>query len=56
VERQIWGDTGATGTISKSLRKYVSTIAGNHEIKALQQTAILGHCTNSSESADVEVH
>jgi hypothetical protein len=33
---------GATGTISKSFRKYVSNIPGNHEIKALQKTAILG--------------
>jgi hypothetical protein len=32
----------ATGTISKSLRKYVSTIPGNHEVKELQKTAILG--------------
>jgi phosphotransferase system IIB component len=32
---------GATGTISKSLRKYVSTI-GNHEVKKLQKTAMLG--------------
>jgi hypothetical protein len=24
---------GATGTISKSFRKYVSNIAGNHEVK-----------------------
>jgi hypothetical protein len=28
--------TGATGTISKSLRKYVSTIPGNHEVKVLR--------------------
>jgi hypothetical protein len=34
--------TGATGTISKSFRKYVSTISGNHEVKELQKTAILG--------------
>jgi len=34
--------TGATGTISKSFRKYVSNIPGNHEIKELQITAILG--------------
>jgi hypothetical protein len=27
---------GATGTISKSFRKYVSTIPGNHEVKELQ--------------------
>jgi hypothetical protein len=33
---------GATGTISKSLRKYVSTIPGNHEVKELQKAAILG--------------
>jgi hypothetical protein len=26
---------GATGTISKSFRKYVSTIPGNHEVKEL---------------------
>jgi hypothetical protein len=33
---------GATGTISKSFRKYVSNITGNHEVKKLQKTAILG--------------
>jgi hypothetical protein len=33
---------GATGTISKSLRKYVSNIPGNHKVKELQKTAILG--------------
>ena len=33
---------GATGTISKSLRKYVSNIPENHEVKELQKTAILG--------------
>ena len=33
---------GATGTISKSFRKYVSNIPGNHEVKELQRTAILG--------------
>jgi hypothetical protein len=33
---------GATGNISKSFRKYVSTIPGNHEVKELQKTAILG--------------
>jgi hypothetical protein len=34
--------TGATETISKSFRKYVSTIPGNHDIRELQKTAILG--------------
>ena len=33
---------GATGTISKSFRKYVSNIPGKHEVKDLQKTAILG--------------
>jgi hypothetical protein len=33
---------GATATISKSFRKYVSSIAGNHEFRELQKTAILG--------------
>jgi hypothetical protein len=33
---------GATETISKPFRKYVSTIPGNHEVKELQKTAILG--------------
>jgi hypothetical protein len=34
--------TGATGTISKSFRKYVRAIPENHEVKELQKTAILG--------------
>jgi hypothetical protein len=33
---------GATGTISKSFRKYVSNIPGKHEVQELQKTAILG--------------
>jgi hypothetical protein len=33
---------GDTGTISKSFRKYLSNMSGKHEIKGLQQTAILG--------------
>ena len=33
---------GATGTISKSFRKYVSNIPGKHEVEELQKTAILG--------------
>ena len=34
--------TGATGTIAKSFRKYVTDIPGNHDVKELQKTAILG--------------
>ena len=33
---------GATRTISKSFRKYVSNISGKYEVKELQTTAILG--------------
>jgi hypothetical protein len=33
---------GATGTISKSFRKYMSNIPGKHEVKELQKTTILG--------------
>jgi len=33
---------GATGTTSKSFRKYVSNIPGRYEVKELQKTAILG--------------
>jgi hypothetical protein len=32
---------GATGTISKPFRKYVSNIPGNHDVRELQKTAIL---------------
>jgi hypothetical protein len=32
----------ATGTISKSFRKYVSNIPGNHEVQELQKIGILG--------------
>jgi hypothetical protein len=34
--------TGATGTVSKSFRKYLSNVPGIHEVKDLQKTAILG--------------
>ena len=33
---------GATGTTSKSFRKYLCNIPGKHEVKELQKTAILG--------------
>jgi hypothetical protein len=32
----------ATGTISNSFRKYVSNIPGQHEVKELEETTILG--------------
>jgi hypothetical protein len=33
---------GATGTISKSFRKYVSNIPGKRDVGELKKTAILG--------------
>ena len=33
---------GATGTVSKSFRKYVSDIPRNHDVKELQKSIILG--------------
>ena len=33
---------GATGTIPKSFRKYVSNIPGKREVKELQKAATLG--------------
>ena len=33
---------GASGTVSKSFRKYVSNIWVKYEVKELQKTAILG--------------
>jgi hypothetical protein len=48
--------TGATGTISKSLRQYPSNIPGKHEIKELQKKKNpVGHCTHTTESANVKV-
>jgi hypothetical protein len=33
---------GATGTISKTLKKYMNNMPGEHEDKELQKTTILG--------------
>jgi hypothetical protein len=49
------GIRGATGTISKLFRKYVSNITGNHEVKELQKTVILGTAHILGESANVEI-
>jgi hypothetical protein len=45
--------TGATGTISKSFRKYLSSVPGKHDIKEVQKTALLG-TAHTAESANVE--
>ena len=47
---------GATGTISKSFRKYVSNIPGKHEVKELQKTDILGTAhIRTSESTNAKL-
>jgi hypothetical protein len=45
--RRMWNvETGAAGTISKSFRKYVSNIPGNHEVtKRTTENSHIGHCT-----------
>ena len=46
----------ATGTISKSYRKYPSSIPGKHEIKEIQKkNSHISHCTQTAESTDVKV-
>ena len=45
----------ATGTISKSLRQYLSNKPGEHEIKELQKNSHIRHCSHTAESADVKV-
>ena len=45
---------GATGTISKSFRKYISNIPGNHEVKEPENSHI-GHCAHTSESANLKL-
>jgi hypothetical protein len=46
---------GAIQTISKAFRKYLSNIPGTYKIKELQNTAILGTATHTSESTNVKV-
>ena len=45
----------ATGTISKSLRQYLSNILGKHEFQEIQKNSHIGHCTHNTESANVKV-
>jgi hypothetical protein len=34
--------TGATGIVTKGLKKYLETIPGKHSVRSLQKTAVLG--------------
>jgi hypothetical protein len=47
--------TSTTGTISKLFRKYLSHIPGKHENKELQKISCIGHCTNTTDSANIKV-
>jgi len=46
---------GVNGTISKSLRQYLSNIPGKHKIQQLQKNSHIGHCTHTMESATAKV-
>jgi hypothetical protein len=46
---------GATGTIAKSVRQYLSNITGKHEVKELQKNTHIEHCTHTAESANAKV-
>ena len=51
---------GAIGTVSKSLRQYLTNIPGKQEIKQLQKkknnkNSHIGHCSHTAGSADVKV-
>jgi len=57
VECESKSDTGiiwVTETISKTMRQYLSNMPGKHKIKELQKSHI-GHCTHTTESANVKV-
>ena len=47
--------TGANGTLSKSVRQYLNNIQGKHEIKELQKSRHIGHCTQTAGSGNVKV-
>ena len=46
---------GATGTVSKSLIQYLSNVIGKDKIRKLQKISHTGHCTHTTESANVKV-
>jgi len=47
---------GATGTISKSFRQYLSDVPGEHEIKELpKKNSHIGHCKCTAEINNIRV-
>jgi hypothetical protein len=47
--------TEVNGTISKSLRQYLSNIPGKHKIKEIQKNSHIGRCTCTEGSTNVKV-
>jgi len=47
--------TGPTGTVSKSFRKCLNNVPGNHEIKELHKRAILEICTHTAGNDNVKL-
>jgi predicted transcriptional regulator len=45
--------TGSTGTISKSLIRYLINLPGKQEFTGLQKSSSICHCTHTAESANV---
>jgi hypothetical protein len=46
---------GATGTISKSFRKYLSNITTKARNQGATENSHIGHCTHTLESTNVKV-
>jgi hypothetical protein len=46
--------TGATGTVSKSFRKYLSNVPGKHEYQGTTENSYIGHSTHTAGSDSVE--
>jgi hypothetical protein len=46
---------GATGTILKPFRQYLSNVLGKYEIKELLKSSHIGHCTHTMECSDARV-
>ena len=46
---------GATGTILKSIRQYLSNAPGKYQLKETQKNSRIEHCTPTLESANVKV-
>jgi hypothetical protein len=45
---------GATGTISKSLRKHLSNTPGKHDMKGTTANSCIGHSAHTAENSNVE--